>query len=174
MTDDTPMGIKLLGALSTESDGTGTVKVAHRFNAEKVDVWSALTDPSRLVQWIGEVQGELHLGGEFRTHFIASGSVGIGRVVACEVLRRLVVVLDPGKPNEAVIEIDTIGENGGTRLLVEQRGIALARLAAHGAGIQIHVEDLASHLAGRGPCDADTRWDELQSAHEAQVAAGTT
>ena len=31
-------------------------------------------------------------------------------------------------------------------------------LAAYGAGIQVHVEDLAAHIAGRERCDADARW----------------
>ena len=43
-------------------------------------------------------------------------------------------------------------------------------LAAYGAGIQIHVEDLAAYLAGRERCDADARWDELQPAYEVLAA----
>ena len=39
-------------------------------------------------------------------------------------------------------------------------------LAAYGAGIQIHVEDLAAHLAGRERCDAEARWDELIPAYQ--------
>ncbi|MEP7022918.1 MAG: hypothetical protein ABJB47_03720 [Actinomycetota bacterium] len=38
------------------------------------------------------------------------------------------------------------------------------------AGIQVHVEDLAAHLAGRERCDADARWDELQPAYEGLAA----
>ena len=38
-------------------------------------------------------------------------------------------------------------------------------LAAYGAGIQVHVEDLATHLAGRERCDADARWNELLPAY---------
>jgi hypothetical protein len=34
-------------------------------------------------------------------------------------------------------------------------------VAAYGAGVQVHVEDLAAYLAGRGRCDADARFDEL-------------
>ena len=34
-------------------------------------------------------------------------------------------------------------------------------LAAYGAGVQVHVEDLASYLAGGERCDADARWQEL-------------
>jgi hypothetical protein len=38
-------------------------------------------------------------------------------------------------------------------------------LAAYGAAIQVQVEDLAAHLAGRGRCDAKARWDELVPAY---------
>jgi hypothetical protein len=31
--------------------------------------------------------------------------------------------------------------------------------------VQIHVEDLASYLAGREPVDAKARWDELIPAY---------
>jgi len=39
-------------------------------------------------------------------------------------------------------------------------------LAAHGAGVQIHIEDLAAYLAGRDRADAAARWDELQPAYQ--------
>ena len=35
------------------------------------------------------------------------------------------------------------------------------QLAGYGAGVQIHVEDLAAYLAGRERCDAAARFDEL-------------
>jgi hypothetical protein len=36
-----------------------------------------------------------------------------------------------------------------------------------GAGIQVHIEDLAAHIAGRERCDADARWEELRPSYEA-------
>src|SRR5215469_9117412 len=38
----------------------------------------------RLARWIGDVEGNLRLSGEFRFRFFASGSEGIGRVEECE------------------------------------------------------------------------------------------
>ena len=40
------------------------------------------------------------------------------------------------------------------------------QLAAYGAGVQIHVEDLAAYLAGRERVDAKARWDELIPAYQ--------
>jgi hypothetical protein len=44
-------------------------------------------------------------------------------------------------------------------------------LAAYGAGIQVHVEDLLAHLAGRDRCDAAARFEELFPAYQ-ELAAG--
>ena len=41
----------------------------------------------------------------------------------------------------------------------------LNQLAAYGAGIQIHAEDLAAYLAGRERCEAQARWNELIPAY---------
>jgi hypothetical protein len=43
-------------------------------------------------------------------------------------------------------------------------------LAAYGAGVQIHVEDLAAYLAGRERVDAAGRWAELQPAYQVPVS----
>jgi hypothetical protein len=41
----------------------------------------------------------------------------------------------------------------------------LDHLAGYGAGVQIHVEDLAAHIAGRERVAAD-RWKELMPAYQ--------
>ena len=37
---------------------------------------------------------------------------------------------------------------------------------AYGAGIQVHVEDLEEHIAGRGRVDAEARWKELSPSYQ--------
>ena len=169
MTSNESAGTRILGSVRSAGD-KGVVRMEDRFDTDIDDVWSALTDPLRLAQWIGEVEGDLRLCGEFHRRFFASGSEGTGRVEACEPPRRLVVTLNPGEPDENVIEVTLAGDGNGTSLVWEERGLPLDKLAAYGAGIQIHVEDLAAHLTGRQHCDADARWDELQPAYEDLVA----
>ena len=120
-----------------------------RFDTNIDDLWSALTDPGRLAHWLGEVEGDLRLGGEFRFRFFASGSEGTGRVEACEPSRRLLLTMALGQPDEDVIEATLTADGGQTILVWEERGMPLDLLAAYGAGVQIHVEDLAAYLAGR-------------------------
>jgi hypothetical protein len=43
-------------------------------------------------------------------------------------------------------------------------------LAGYGAGIQLHVEDLAAYLAGQERCDAGPRMNELFAAYQELAA----
>jgi len=141
------------------------VRVEDRFDTAPGDLWSARTDPRRLARWIGEVEGSLRLGGEF--HFVfASGSEGTGRVEACEPSRRLLLTMALGQPDQDVIEATLTTDGRQTILVWEERGMPLDLLAAYGAGVRIHVEDLAAYLAGRERVDAAARWNEPQPAYQ--------
>jgi uncharacterized protein YndB with AHSA1/START domain len=161
---------RILGSLRS-ADGKGVVRMEDRFDTDIDDLWSALTDPRRLARWIGEVEGDLRPGGEYRFRFFASGSEGTGRVDACEPPRRLLLTMALGQPDEDVIEATLTADGDQTILVWEERGMPLDLLAAYGAGIQVHVEDLAAYLAGRDRVDAAARWDELQPAYQDLAAS---
>ena len=152
-------------------DGKGIVRMEDRFDTDINDLWSALTDPHRLARWIGEVKGDLRLGGEFRARFFASGWEGTGHVEACEPPQRLLVLTkEADEPEEHVIEATLVADGGQTNLVIEERGMPLDQLAGYGAGLQVHVEDLAAYLAGHERCDAQARWAELFPAYQGLAA----
>jgi uncharacterized protein YndB with AHSA1/START domain len=159
MTEDARANPRIAGTLQSVH-GKGVVRMEGRYDTDIDDLWSALTDPQRLSRWIAEVEGALHLGGEFRATF-TSGWEGHGRVDVCEPPRRLLVTMDPGREDQTVIEVELVADGDQTSLVLEERQLPLAELAAHGAGWQAHVEDLAAHLAGRERSDWRTRWIEL-------------
>jgi uncharacterized protein YndB with AHSA1/START domain len=166
MTGSERPGARVLGSLRS-ADGKGVVRMEDRFDTDIDDLWSALTDPRRLARWMGEVEGDLRLGGEFRARFFASGWEGTGRVEACEPPRRLLLLtMQPGQPDEHFIEATLTADGGQTILVWEERGMPLDQLAAYGSGIQVHVEDLAANLGGRERCDAGARWNELLPAYQ--------
>jgi len=170
MTGDARPGTRLLGTLGT-ADGKGVVRVQDSFDADIETVWSALTDPSRLASWWGEVEGDLRLGGEYRERVFASGWEGTGRVEACEAPRRLLLLhREPDQADEQAIEITLTADGGQTTVVWEERGMPVAYLAGYGAGIQVHVEDLGAYLAGQGRCDAGARMGELFPAYEPLAA----
>src|ERR1022692_2092803 len=165
MTSNARPGTRILGSLRS-ADGKGVVRMEDRFETDIDDVWSALTDPLRLARWIGEVTGDLRPGGEYHYRFYASGADGTGRVEACEPPRRLLLAHGLDQQYEHVIEVALAADGDHTILVAEERGMPLNLLAAYGAGIQVHVEDLAAHLAGRERCDSDARWNELEPAYD--------
>jgi uncharacterized protein YndB with AHSA1/START domain len=165
MTSNAPGGGRILGSLRS-ADGKGIVRMEDRYHTDIDDLWSALTDPRRLARWLGEVEGDLRLGGEFRARFFASGWEGTGRVEACEPPQRLLVLTKHVRaPYDLVIEATLTVDGDQTILVIEERGMPLDQLAAYGAGVQIHVEDLADHIAGRERRDSEARWDELELAY---------
>src|SRR3954453_10901205 len=172
MTENAPGGRRILGSLRT-ADGEGIVRMEDRFDTDIEDLWSALTDPRRLARWHSEVKGDLRLGGTFSRR--SSDGESTGRVDACDPPRRLLVTLrdadpQPGQPEETVIDATLTSDGEGTVLVVEERGLPLPLLPAYGAGVQIHVENLANHIAGREPADAEARWDELLPAYRDMAA----
>src|SRR4051812_41527323 len=143
MTANPSGSVRTLGTLRA-ADGNGIVRLEDRFDTDMEDLWSALTDRRRLARWLGEVDGDLHAGGEFQARFFASGWEGTGRVDVCEPPRRLLLLTkSEGEPDgafEATLTAD--GDGDHTILVIEDRGVPLDHIAAYGAGDQIHLEDL--------------------------------
>jgi uncharacterized protein YndB with AHSA1/START domain len=165
MTSNARAGTRVLGSLGS-ADGKGVVRIEDRYDTNIDDLWSAVTDPRRLARWIAEVDGDLRVGGEFNARF-TSGWEGTGRVEACEPPRRLLVLTrDADEPDEEVLEATLTADGDQTILVIEARGLPIEHLAAHGAGWQVHAEDLAAHLAGRERCDIKARWSELVPAYQ--------
>ncbi len=157
-------GNRIVGTLRT-ADGKGVVRMEDRFATDIDDLWSALTDPGRLARWLGEFEGDLRLGGEFRARFF-DGWEGTGRVDMCEPPRHLLVMTKHVRQtDEHTAEATLTADGDHTILILELRGMPVNLLAEYGAGNQIHVEDLAAYLAGRGLGDGEARWNELMPAY---------
>lgn len=165
MTSGTGRDTRIIGSLRRLDDGKGAVTMEDFYDTDIDDLWSAVTDPGRLARWLATVDGELRVGGHVYAKFTSSYE-GPGRIDVCDAPRRLQVTFEPGTPDEAVMEANLTPVDGRTRLIIEERGLPLEEISAHGAGWQAHVEDLAAHLAGREPGVWHERWMELTPAYE--------
>jgi uncharacterized protein YndB with AHSA1/START domain len=161
-------GQRILGTLRSEN-GVGAVRIEDRFDAGIDEVWSALTDPARLAQWYGEVDGDLRAGGEFRARVFASGWEGTGRITECEPPRRFATVSSEAGRDEAVHVVTLTADGDQTAIVYENLSVPPDLLWAYGVGEQIHVEDLGAHLAGRERAD-ESRWEELEPAYRELAA----
>ena len=161
---------RVLGTLRS-ADGAGAIRIEQRFDTGIDDLWSALTDSERLALWYGAVEGELRVGREFQARVHASAWEGTGRVEECDAPHRFrVASKEPNEPNEETLEVTLTGHGDQTTLVVEQGNLPLDLLWAYGAGLQIHVEDLATYVAGRERGDTTTRFDELKPAYQELAA----
>lgn len=161
---------RILGSLRS-ADGKGAVRIEERYDTDIDDLWSALTDPSRLARWYGQIEGDLRPGGEFHEHLESAGIHAVGRVEECEPPRRLRVVsretdesFQQGEgvpPFDETIEATLTADGDQTVLVIEVSGMPRDKVAFWGVGWQVHAENLAAYLAGRQPIDDEARWGEL-------------
>ncbi|GAA1477160.1 hypothetical protein GCM10009623_16060 [Nocardioides aestuarii] len=143
-------------------DARGAVRLEEHYDTDPADLWEAITDPARLGRWLGEVSGDLTVGGAFTARFYASEWSGTGRVEACDAPRRLLVsTVDDETSDEGEIEVTLTADGDRTLLVLEERGLPLDLLAAYGAGNELHLQDLGDHVAGGPRRPADGRWAEL-------------
>jgi uncharacterized protein YndB with AHSA1/START domain len=159
------------GALRTD-DGVGVVRIEMVVDSPADEVWRAVTEPARLTEWLGAVDGDLREGGGFTGRYFPSGWDGTGRVLECGPDRRFLVesAESGGTPTTDELELTPEGR-GRTRVVVTKRGAPLRWIAAFGVGVQIHVENLAAHLAGREAIDPDPVWAQLLPQYDRLAAA---
>ena len=175
MTSNARRGGRILGSLRSVA-GKGVVRLEDRYHTAIDDLWSALTDPSRLTRWYGKVEGDLRPRGEFRLYLESDDWGGTGRVEVCEPPRRLLVTTRESEeswqkgrgaePFDEAIEVALTADGDQTILVTEVRGLPLDKIAFYGAGWQIHAENLAAYLAGRDLGDTEARWNELVPSYQ--------
>jgi len=171
MTSNARSSSRILGSLRAQ-DGRGIARMEDRFDTDINDLWSALIDPVRVARWYGQVEGDLRPGGDFRLLVHGSGWEGTGRVEACEPPQRLVVrTRELSQQFDTTLEVTLTADGDQTILVIEAHGLPLDKLPFYGVGWQIHVEDLAAHIAGGERGDAEARWADLVPAYQ-DLAAG--
>ncbi|MEO6117354.1 MAG: SRPBCC domain-containing protein [Pseudolysinimonas sp.] len=142
---------------------TGTVRLEDHFDTDIADLWSAITDPHRTARWLAVVSGDFRLGGELTASFTSAWE-GTLLVEVCDAPHRL-RVLARGRGDQTVMEAVLSEEGTGTRLVVEERGLPVADLPYHGAGWQVHLQDLRIVIDGGTPSPWEPRWRELLPAY---------
>jgi uncharacterized protein YndB with AHSA1/START domain len=127
----------------------GGVRVQRRYDATPAEVWAALTDPASLGRWLARAgRVEPREGGAFELDFPDRELTRMtGRVRAIEPGRLLELEWSyPGEP-PSVVRFEIAEHEGGTRLVVDHRGLERARATAYGEGWQRHLERLRGVLA---------------------------
>ena len=125
--------------------------------APRASVFAFLTDPEKIVQWMGtEATTELHPGGLYLLK-------GVGSAVARGAFREVVPVhrlaysfgwegKDEVPPGSGLIEIDLIEQNGGTLVRMTHSGLPTeAQRDSHATGWAHYLGRLTKAAAGQDP-----------------------
>lgn len=173
--------MNIIGTIRTIDESRGAVRVEDVYDTAIDDLWAACTSPERLARWIAEVSGDLRPGGAVQLVFTSSWA-GAARIDICDAPHHLLLTAQPGADDETQMEAWLSAEGARTRLVVEERGIPVGELPAHGAGWQAHLDDLGRSLAIDGSAHEDgwsedepaaawrQRWAELAPAYRELAA----
>lgn len=154
--------MNIIGSMRALDETRGAIRVEDVYETDIADLWAACTQPDRLARWVARVSGDLRVGGTIEVVFTSTWT-GHGRVEVCDEPHRLLLTMMPGTEEEAQIEAWLTEEGSRTRLVVEERGLPLDEIAAHGAGWQAHLDDLGRSLSLGGSAHPDG-WSSSQPA----------
>lgn len=156
--------MNITGTMRGLDETRGAVRVEDLYDTDVNDLWQACTTPDRLARWIGEVSGDLRVGGTIHASLTSSWT-GSGRIETCDAPRHLLLTMAPGTDEETQIEAWLSEEGSQTKLVVEERGLPLDKLHFYGSGWQAHLEDLGRSLTGNESVWHE-RWTELTPAYQ--------
>ncbi len=172
--------MRLTSTLRPLDETRGVVRVEDVYDTDIDDLWEACTTPERLARWVAQVSGDLRVGGTVQAVFTSTWS-GPGRIDVCDAPHHLLLTMQAGTDEETVIEAWLTAEGSRTRLVVEERGLPLGELHFHGAGWQVHLEDLGRSLVSGAPVHPDgwsseapspawkDRWTALTPAYQGET-----
>ena len=144
------MNVEPTGARVTR-EGTSYVVYTRTFQAPIEDVWAAVTEPARLVRWIGTWTGDPASGQvDFRMTAEGEGAgVEVYRIDTCDPPRRLVTRSQvPGTEFLWRLELD-LAEKAGVTTLTFAQAMDDAELAASvGPGWDYYLDRLVAAESG--------------------------
>ncbi|WP_404364803.1 SRPBCC family protein [Marinobacter sp.] len=139
--------LKDWGALSPEKNRV-RVRLEREFDHDTERVWTMLTDPACLANWLAPGTIDLQPGGEVKLDFGMSGTPIDSRVRAIRTGRLLEYSWSAGDDPERPLRWELEPVPGGTRLSLTLLLPHDHRVALSSAGWDAHLEMLAAALEG--------------------------
>ena len=116
------------------------------------DLWSAITDPDRLVRWMNVYTGELRLGGTWQA-LLDDGSVYCtGTVTECDPPRSFVTTWHAIEEQASTLRVTVEPAPDGARLLLRHEGV---QSIYYGPGWQTYLEQLDDYLGAAPSSESD-------------------
>jgi uncharacterized protein YndB with AHSA1/START domain len=143
--------------VAVEAGDPSLVEREVRIEASPETVFAFLTDPEKMVRWMGtEATCDPRPGGIYRVNFAGRSAVR-GEVVEVVPPRRLVFTwgwegeVFPVPPGSSRVEISLVPDGDGTIVRLTHRDLPADMRRFHGAGWELSLGRLAVAAAGRDP-----------------------
>jgi uncharacterized protein YndB with AHSA1/START domain len=127
-------------------------------------VWSALTDPQRLADWMGVSHVEPHVGGRFETMLDGIKPMR-GKILVWDPPMALELHWSNEHAPDSTVRYELAPEAGGTKVVFIHRQMPHATCALMLPGWHTFFARLAEVLEDRPPPDFETRWRQLQTVY---------
>jgi len=125
-------------------------------------VWSALTDPTRLQDWIGAAYVEPHVGGRYELMLDGPNPM-TGRILAWEPPEVLEFTWGNAHSADSVARYELARKGDGTRLIFMHKGIPYANSALMLPGWHFFFERLGALVIEAAVRQSKHSWRELQA-----------
>ena len=155
------------GTFEEAADGTVALRYERSYPRPIATVWAALTQPERLVDWLGACDVEPRVGGTFNVFVDHEASRRIaGRVLTWQPPTLLSFSWRwPGEPETTVrCELAEAGPRE-TRLVFTHAGMVAPRVGSTLPGWHVFLERLGEVLDERTPGDLGERFKQIQGVY---------
>ena len=150
-----------LGAFERRGDHID-VRFERRYSRPVETVWSALTDPARLADWMGASHVEPRVGGRFDM-MVDGPHPMTGRVLVWEPPHVLELAWSNTPAPDSVVRYELAREGDGTLLIFTHNGMPYANSALMLPGWHDFLARLGTLLDGSDPPRARPGWREMQA-----------
>lgn len=139
------------------------------------DLWTAISDPGRLLRWFARVDGDLRPGGSFRIVFDEDdpGERTQGRIQVCDPPRHLKVTWGFEGEGDSILAVELRPEGTGTCLVLDHRRLPGEAAAGYGAGWHLHLDALEADLRGTEAPSWEKRYPVLLPTYRSSAAAAS-
>ena len=154
-------GIEELGAFKRRDDHID-VRFERRYPRPVETVWSALTDPARLADWMGVSHVEPRVGGRFDL-MVDGPHPMTGRVLVWEPPQVLEFTWSNADAPDSTVRYELTRDGDGTRLIFTHKGMPYASSALMLPGWHVYLARLGSLLDEAPPTQSKPSWREMQA-----------
>ncbi|MDQ3689385.1 MAG: SRPBCC family protein [Chloroflexota bacterium] len=157
-----------LGQISTDADGTITLRFVRRLAHAPPRVWAALTETEQIARWFMPGTVEPRIGGHVKFESEEEGGT-LGEVMMWNPPRQLEYswLRAGGAGPRSVVAWRLEADGDGTLLTLEHRGVDNETASGYGAGWHDFLDRLPRHLAGEDALNWTGHHAELVEAYRA-------